>query len=146
MRESRAAQPSMDVYCFGQMAEKLLRQRQRASSDASERGHSPSEDSWHERTTCRVLQEVAQQCNRRDPAERPTAWKLLQRLLRHCGEESERCDAHRVRVPLSSTPQPPPQPAAGGSEGSRARKRSRGSDEGSRSGSACRQRERERSP
>ena len=146
MRESRAAQPSMDVYCFGQMADKMLRQRQRASSDASERGHSPSEDSWHERTTCRVLQEVAQQCNRRDPAERPTAWKLLQRLLRHCGEESERCDAPRVRVPLSSTPQPPPQPAAGGSEGSRARKRSRGSDEGSRSGSACRQRERERSP
>ena len=113
MRESRAAQPSMDVYCFGQMADKMLRQRQ---------------------------------CSRRDPAERPTAWKLLQRLLRHCGEESERCDAHRVRVPLSSTPQPPPQPAAGGSEGSRARKRSRGSDEGSRSGSACRQRERERSP
>ena len=58
MRESRAAQPSMDVYCFGQMAEKLLRQRQRGSSDGSERGHSPSEDSWHERTACRVLQEA----------------------------------------------------------------------------------------
>ena len=145
MRESRAALPSMDVYCFGQMADKLLRQRERASSDASEsaRGHS-SEESWHARTACRVLQEVSQQCTRRDPAERPTAWKLLQRLQRHCGEEPVRCDAHRVRVPLSSAPQPPPQIAAGAGEGSRGRKRDRGSNEGSRSGSACRQRERDR--
>ena len=137
MRESRAAHPSMDVYCFGQMVSKLLRQRERTSSEAS----AHSEDSWHERTACRVLQEAAHQCTRRDPTERPSAWKLLQRLQRHCGEEPVRCDAHRVRVPLSSTPQPPPQPAAGAGEGSRARKRSRGgSDEGSRSDSACRQR------
>ena len=65
MRESRAAHPSMDVYCFGQMVEKLLRQRERASSEGSPR----SDDSWHERNSCRVLQELAQQCTRRDPSE-----------------------------------------------------------------------------
>ena len=93
MRESRAAHPSMDVYCFGQMVSKLLRQRERTSSEAS----AHSEDSWHERTACRVLQEAAHQCTRRDPTERPSAWKLLLRLQRHCGEEPVRCDSHRER-------------------------------------------------
>jgi len=140
MRESRAAHPSMDVYCFGQMVSKLLRQRERTSSEAS----AHSEDSWHERTACRVLQEAAHQCTRRDPTERPSAWKLLLRLQRHCGEEPVRCDSHRERVALSTAPQPPLQLAPGPSEPTR-RKRSRGSDEQSRSVGGCKQRSRSRS-
>jgi len=143
MRESRAALPSMDVYCFGQMAEKLLRQRERTSSEGSPR----SDDSGHERKATRVLQDVAQQCTRRDPTERPSAWKLLQRLMRHCGDEPQRCDSHRERVALSTMPQEPSQPVPPGDGGGR-RKRARAGASGgdaSRSGSPPRHRQRERS-
>ena len=33
MKDGRAAQPPIDIYCFGLMIEKLLRQRQRVSID-----------------------------------------------------------------------------------------------------------------
>ena len=33
MKDGRAAQPPIDIYCFGLMIEKLLRQRQRVSMD-----------------------------------------------------------------------------------------------------------------
>lgn len=146
MRESRAALPSMDVYCFGQMTEKLLRQRERTSSEGSPRS---DDDSSYQRNTTRVLQRVAQECTRRDPTERPSVWRLLQRLQRHCSDhEPQRCDSHRERVPLSTIPQEPPQPAPPPGDGGGRRKRARaGASDGgvSRSGSPARQRQRERS-
>lgn len=102
MREGRPAQPALDIYCFGLMVEKLLRQRrERPSADESPR----SDSGRHERRDCRLLQELGAHCLR-DPAERPSAWEILVRLQRHLGEDVRRCDAARKRVPLSA-PLPP---------------------------------------
>ena len=96
MRDKVAAQPSMDVYCFGLMVDKLLRQRERGLSEES----GCSELGRHERRDCLLLQQLADECTSRDPRDRLHAWSLLARLQRHVGEETARCDARRERVPL----------------------------------------------
>jgi len=97
MRDACSAHPSMDVYCYGLMIEKLVRQRRdRVSSDAS-----PHSDAGrHERCDSRFLQDMAQQCKSREPTERPSAWNLLARLQRYVGESIARCESDRERVPL----------------------------------------------
>ena len=107
MRDGRRAHCSLDVYCFGLVLEKLVRQRRdRTSSDDSHaRSHRdlPRKDAdsgRHERHDCRLLTDLARQCTSERPHERPTAWTLLQRLQRHCGESVSRCDSARERVPL----------------------------------------------
>ena len=107
MRDGRRAHCSLDVYCFGLVLEKLVRQRRdRTSSDDSHaRSHRdlPRKDTdsgRHERHDCRLLTDLARQCTSERPHERPTAWTLLQRLQRHCGESVSRCDSARERVPL----------------------------------------------
>ena len=160
MRDKVAAQPSMDVYCFGLMVDKLLRQRERGSSEESGR----SELGRHERRDCLLLQQLADECTSRDPRDRPHAWSLLARLQRHVGEETARCDARRERVPLltaqptaallhhphaappaatsyAGPSEPPPPPGA-----RRKRKRGRGdADDGSGPGDGVRARSRSRS-
>jgi len=97
MRDACSAHASMDVYCYGLMVEKLVRQRrERVSSDDS-----PHSDAGrHERCDCRLLQDLAQQCTSREPSERPSAWNLLARLQRYVGDGIVRCETERERVPL----------------------------------------------
>lgn len=124
---SALAAPSMDVYCYGLMVDKILKQRRDHSSSDDER----SDEGRHERRDCRLLGDLAQQCIERDPAVRPTAWVILGRLQRHVGEETARCDTVRERVPLDAAPKPPPprpaSPSASGAEAQEGgdRKRSR---------------------
>ena len=100
MRDGRRAHGSMDVYCYGLLLEKLVRQRRdRTSSDDSR----DSEAGRHERHDCRLLTDLAKQCTSERPHERPTAWTLLQRLQRHAGDSVSRCDAARELVPLHDT-------------------------------------------
>ena len=104
MREGRRAHSSMDVYCYGLLLEKLIRQRRdRTFSDDSHGRFRDSEAGRHERHDCRLLADLAKQCTTERPHERPTAWALLQRLQRHAGESVARCDAVRERVPLHET-------------------------------------------
>lgn len=99
--------PAMDVYCFGLMVEKILRQRRDASSSDD---RSESDAGRHERRDCRLLADLAQQCAVKEPAERPSAWPILVRLQRHVGEETSKCSAPRVRVRLDM--KLPPRPAS----------------------------------
>ncbi len=128
MRDGRRAHPSMDIFCFGLMIEKLLKQRRDRGGSHSDSPHSDA--GRHERRDCRLLLDVSQQCTARDPTERPTAWSILLRLQRHVGEETARCDAPRERVPLA--PQPRQQAAGASANGERERhgraERERGGD------------------
>jgi len=101
MRDGWRAHGSMDVYCYGLMLEKLLRQRRdRTSSDDSHGRYRDSEAGRHERHDCRLLSDLAKQCTSERVHERPTAWSLLQRLQRHAGESVSWCESVRERVPL----------------------------------------------
>lgn len=102
MRDGRVAHASMDMYCYGLMIEKLLKQRRdRGSSDASPR----SDTGRHERRDCKLLGELASECLRKDPVERPSAWHVLSKLQRHMGDVTSRCDTRRERIALCSNPQ-----------------------------------------
>ena len=104
MRDGRPANGAMDVYCYGLMLEKLVRQRRdRTALDDSHGRLRDAEVGRHERHDCRLLVDLAKQCTSERPHERPTAWALLQRLQRHAGESVGRCDAVRERVPLHET-------------------------------------------
>lgn len=103
MRDGRAATSAIDIYCFGLMAEKLLRQRGRASLDSSPR----SDAGRAERRDVKLLHELAAQSTSREPLDRPSAWGLLVRMQRHAGEDVLRCHDPRTLVPLSATPQQP---------------------------------------
>mmetsp|Transcript_46185 Transcript_46185/g.76367 ORF Transcript_46185/g.76367 Transcript_46185/m.76367 type:complete len:344 (+) Transcript_46185:41-1072(+) len=103
MRDGRAASPATDMYCFGLMMDKLLRQRERSSVESS-----PCSDAGRaERRDVRLLHEVAGQCTKREPTERPSAWSVLMRLQRHAGEDIVRCHDGRQRVPLSGCVEQP---------------------------------------
>ena len=106
MRDKVAAQPSMDVYCFGLMVDKLLRQRARPSEES---GRSSSAATSGATACCRSSSPTS---TSRDLRDRPHAWSLLARLQRHVGETA-RCDARRERVPPSRAADggPPPPPA-----------------------------------
>lgn len=98
MREGRPAHGAMDMFCYGLMIEKLLRQRRGM-------GESPCSDAGrHERRDSKLLQDISQQCVNPEPPARPTAWSVLLRLQHHMGEETARCDSVRHTVPLLSTP------------------------------------------
>ena len=57
-----------------------------------------------ERRMTRLLHEIAEQCTRRDPVERPAAWAVLTRLQRFAEQPpSSRCEAPRQSIPLSAT-------------------------------------------
>ena len=60
------------------------------------------EEGRHERRTARLLGELATQCTSLEPQDRPTAWAVLMRLQRFVGDETSRCDATRVNIPLSA--------------------------------------------
>ena len=99
MRDGRLAHPSMDVYCYGLMVEKVVRQR-RDRLSASDDAGGYSDAGRHERCDCRLLSDIAQQCTSRDPSERPSAWSLMLRLQRHAGDGISRCDSARERISL----------------------------------------------
>mmetsp|Transcript_11572 Transcript_11572/g.33444 ORF Transcript_11572/g.33444 Transcript_11572/m.33444 type:complete len:348 (-) Transcript_11572:1319-2362(-) len=98
MRDGRAATSAIDVYCFGLMVHKLLRQRERASLDSPPR----SDGGRAERRDCKLLHDVGEHCTQHTPEDRPSAWNLLVRLQKHAGEAVERCNDTRTLVPLSA--------------------------------------------
>ena len=67
---------------------------------ARERGSVRYEEGKHERRAARLLAEMATECTSREPQDRPTAWAALMRLQRFMGDETGRCDAPRVNIPL----------------------------------------------
>ena len=99
MSGNRPALPSSDMYCFGRMIDKLLRQRARDSGSSEESSHRS------ERRDVRLLHDIAAMCMCRQPEERLSAWDVLRKLQRHVGEEVGRCSDERSRVPLSATRQ-----------------------------------------
>uniref|UniRef100_A0A7S2DI84 Protein kinase domain-containing protein n=1 Tax=Haptolina brevifila TaxID=156173 RepID=A0A7S2DI84_9EUKA len=125
MRDGCSAHPSMDVYCYGLMIEKLVRQRRdRVSSDDSPR----SDAGRHERCDSRLLQDMAQQCTAREASERPSAWSLLARLQRFVGDSIARCETERERVPLHAGLPSALSRGRGGGGAAESRKRQRESD------------------